>query len=190
MTDSLLINKSLLQTNVDALKEGAELIGVLEPGQYIKGFKPAFQSTIGAHFRHVVEHYRCFFKQMPDGVFCYDERDREQILECDAEYMVEAINKVISQFADVSDPAFDQTYTLMDEQSLGPVETTLQRELLFLQSHTIHHYAIIAAMTRSFGNQPQEDFGVAIATRNHQKCSESATANVEASSLASKSAEA
>jgi len=190
MTNPLLINESLLQTNIEALNEGIELISVLEPGQYTKGFKPAFQSTIGAHFRHVVEHYRCFFKQMPDGVFCYDERDREQILECEADYTIVAINKIISEFAEMSDEAFDQTYTIMDEQSSGPIETNLRRELLFLQSHTIHHYAIIAAMTRSFGNQPQDDFGVAIATRNHQKCGESTYTNLDVSSLESKIAKA
>ena len=190
MSDLLLTNKALLQTNVDALKEGVELISVLEPGQYTKGFKPAFQSTIGAHFRHVVEHYRCFFKQMSEGVFCYDERDREQILECEADYAIESINKIINQFADVSDIAFEQTYTLKDEQSPNPVETNLQRELLFMQSHTIHHYAMIAAMTRSFGNQPQEDFGVAITTRTHQKCGESTSANTETPALESKRAEA
>ena len=176
MTDPLLINQSLLKTNIDALKEGVALINALQPGQYVKGFKPAFQSTIGAHFRHVVEHYRCFFKQMPDGVFCYDSRDREQTLECEADYTIHAINEIINQFADVSDQAFVQPYKIIDEQSPAPVETNLHRELLFLQSHTLHHYAIIAAMTRSFGVVPDQDFGVAIATRSHQKCSESETA--------------
>jgi len=173
MTDSLLINKSLLQANVDALNEGEQLVGLLEAEQYTQGFQPAFESTIGAHFRHVLEHYRCFIKQMPGRVFCYDDRERDQALECDSEYAVNAIHQIVDQLAGISDHAFAQTYTLLDEQSPGPVETKLQRELLFLQSHTVHHYAMIAAMTRAFGNQPEADFGIAIATRSYQNCNES-----------------
>ena len=64
---------------------------------------------------------------------------------------------------------FELTYEIIDEQSQGPVQTNLQRELLFLQSHTVHHYAIIGAMTRAFGNHTDDEFGVAIATRTHQR---------------------
>ena len=69
----------------------------------------------------------------------------------------------------IEDQAFSESYTFVDEQSVEPIATNLQRELLFLQSHTVHHYAIIGAMTRAFGNQPDNEFGVAIATRTHQK---------------------
>ena len=70
---------------------------------------------------------------------------------------------------EVEPQAFEQHYTIIDEQSDVPVQTNLERELLFLQSHTVHHYAIIGAMTRAFGNQTDDEFGVAIATRTHQK---------------------
>ena len=163
------INQRLIDTNILALEEGAKLLSVLKVDQYTEGFKPAFQSTIGAHFRHVLEHYRCFFNQMDSGRFCYDERERDGALECDHAYANQTINQLIELFATLDHDKFDQPYTVDDEQSQGPVITNLQRELLFLQSHTVHHYAIIGAMTRAFGNMPADDFGVAIATRSHQK---------------------
>lgn len=163
------INQRLIETNVCALDEGAQLLSVLHVDQYTDGFKPAFHSTIGAHFRHVLEHYRCFFIQLNDRAFCYDKRERDQALECDIDYARQTISDLTSQFALLNDDVFKQTYTIDDEQSQGSVVTTLQRELLFLQSHTVHHYAIIGAMTRAFGSQPEKDFGVAIATRSHQE---------------------
>lgn len=180
MTDhSTRLDASLIQSNLEALKEGEELIRLLEPGQYSQGFRPAFQSTIGAHFRHVLEHYRCFFEQQPMTVFNYDLRSRDQLLECDAEYALTTICELLDAFEKLSDqsdsePAvFQTTYMIEDEQTSAPVPTSLNRELLFLQSHTVHHYAIIGAMTRAFGKQPQDDFGVAIATRVHnEKCVE------------------
>jgi len=162
-------NQRLIETNILALQEGAKLLSVLKINQYTEGFKPAFQSTIGAHFRHVLEHYKCFFKQVESGRFCYDERERDSTLECDVDYAEKTITQLINLFEGFDKSQFDNPYTIDDEQSQGAVVTTLQRELLFLQSHTVHHYAIIGAMTRAFGNQPADDFGVAIATRTHQK---------------------
>lgn len=166
-------NQSLLDINITALDEGAQLLSILEANQYTAGYKPAFQSTIGAHFRHVLEHYRCFLSQIASGSFCYDNRERDQLLECDADYAARTLNEIRAALLELDASVFDQDYVMHDVQAAGPVTTTLQRELLFLQSHTVHHYAIIGAMTRAFGNQPEDDFGVAIATRTHQQNSAS-----------------
>lgn len=163
------LNQSLLETNINALEEGAELLTLLETDQYTQGYKPAFQSTIGAHFRHVLEHYRCFLGQMESGTFCYDNRERDQLLECDSDYASATIVELIDKLKNLQPSEFDKEYSVEDHQTEASVRTSLHRELLFLQSHTVHHYAIIGAMTRAFGKRPDEDFGVAIATREHQK---------------------
>ena len=162
-------NQRLLETNITALQEGAQLLMVLEVNQYTEGYKPAFHSTIGAHFRHVLEHYRCFIAQLDSRLFCYDKRERDQLLECDADYAARTIDELKAALLAIDDSHFEAAYLIDDQQTAEPVSTTLQRELLFLQSHTVHHYAIIGAMTRAFGNKPKDDFGVAIATREHQK---------------------
>ena len=166
-------DQQLIESNIRCLEEGAELIRLLESNQYTQGFKPAFQSTIGAHFRHILEHYRCFASQMAGGTFCYDKRERDQLLECDAQYALRTIDELLNYVRSLSsaDSEFGREFQIEDEQTSTPVSTNLNRELLFLQSHTVHHYAIIGAMTRAFGNQPDKDFGVAIATRVHnEKC--------------------
>ena len=45
--------------------------------------------------------------------------------------------------------------------------STVYRELQFLVSHTIHHYAIIGTILRSRGFEPGMDFGVAPSTLRH-----------------------
>jgi len=177
----LSINQRLIDSNILALKEGAQLLSVLEVNQYTEGFKPAFHSTIGAHFRHVLEHYLCFVNQMDSGHFCYDERKRDAQLECDQQYAKKTIDELIGFFSTLDHSVFGKAYTMSDEQSQGNVDTNLPRELLFLQSHTVHHYAIIGAMTRALGNVPSDDFGVAIATRTHQKCNKNDTQQGETS---------
>ena len=161
--------QSLLDANVHALNEGVELIQLLSPDQYGSGFEPAFQATIGAHYRHVIEHYRCLLSQIAKGVFCYDKRERDEGLELNCEYALESIADIINKLETMDGKLFDRQYRIVDQQSDFPLTTTLQRELLFLQSHTVHHYAMIAGITRGLGKQPMCDFGVAIATINHRE---------------------
>ena len=160
---------NLLQTNIDALEEGSALLALLEPEHYTQGYQPVFHSTIGAHFRHVLEHYRCFINQLETRRFCYDSRERDQLLETDFDYANRTIATLIESLRALESYDLDQTCELEDQQSQNPVASTLSRELLFLQSHSMHHYAIIGAMTRRLGAKPADDFGVAIATREHQK---------------------
>ena len=162
-------NKNLLQANIDALSEGAALLALLKPEQYTRGFKPAFRSTIGAHFRHVLEHYRCFIRQLESGHICYDDRERDLLLERDFDYANRTLIELQGALRDLEQQNLDQACQLSDQQATESLTSTVFRELLFLQSHTVHHYAIIGAMTRTFGAQPADDFGVAIATREHQK---------------------
>ena len=42
--------------------------------------------------------------------------------------------------------------------------STVARELRFLVSHTVHHYALIAMVLRGHGLDPGEEFGVAPST--------------------------
>lgn len=159
-----------MQANVSALEEGLALLKLLLPSQYTLGFKPAFHSTIGAHFRHVLEHYRCFIDQLSSNEICYDKRQRDQDLEVDFAYAENTIKVLINDLKGLLNIDLNRSCVLTDQQATEAVNTTVYRELLFLQSHTMHHYAIIGAMTRSFGATPAEDFGVAIATRFHQQC--------------------
>lgn len=153
------------------------MLSLLNASQYIQGFKPAFQSDIGTHFRHVLEHYRCFFGQMASAEFRYDCRLRDARLESELDYAKETMLETIRLFGRFDMSLFARDYTLGEEQSDGDLEgvlingvkTTLERELMFLQSHTVHHYAMVAAMMRALGLEPDAEFGVAIPTRNYTR---------------------
>jgi len=46
--------------------------------------------------------------------------------------------------------------------------TSIKRELAFLLSHTIHHYAIVAIICRLQGLSVEDDFGIAPSTLRHR----------------------
>ena len=158
--------KNSVENNVAALAEGALLLSHLNSEQYQAGFKPAFQSTIGAHFRHLLEHYLCFFSQLDSGQLCYDKRQRDPCLEQDIDYALACIEGLIAQFGNLKETDVSPSISLDDEHLNESLESNVYRELLFLQSHTVHHYAIIAAISRALGFEPEQGFGVAIQTRN------------------------
>ena len=162
------INDTLTYSNISALSEGHKLLDLLSADQYEATFKPAFQSTIGAHFRHVIEHYQCFFEQLKEQHFSYDLRRRNHQLETDVTYAQEVLLDLVTSLRNLEVSAFNQPYTVSDEPIVGKIETSLARELLFLHSHTTHHYAIIAAIARSQGIQLDTNFGVATATQSYQ----------------------
>ena len=167
-------HQKIINLNTAALQEGLHLLSLLDVTQYRQGFKPAFQSNIGAHFRHVLEHYQCFLVQISEQEFRYDNRPRDQHLEMDIDYANETIVKLIENLSDLDESLFSMDYTVGEqlaenEAQIVTASTTLARELMFLQAHTVHHFAMIAAMCRGIGVFPEEGFGVAIPTRNYTK---------------------
>lgn len=162
-------NKNLIESNIKALDEGLELLASIKQEHFTHSCKPTFHSTIGAHFRHVLEHYRCIVSQIEQSEVNYDLRERDQLLECDLSYAVSALQELRTAISNLNDQAFAKSYTILDQQVGTPINTSLERELLFLQSHTLHHYAMIGGMVRILGMNTDADFGVAIATRVHEQ---------------------
>lgn len=154
----------LVDINLDALQEGRTFLSSLPSKQFTQSLRPAFESTIGAHFRHVLEHYRCFLRQLPSLCVCYDARERDQILERDLNYALRTIDDLRQGMCALSESIELQ---IKDGPSGLVLTTTTERELLFLQSHTVHHYAIVAAMGRQLGTVAAPGFGVALATQQH-----------------------
>ena len=130
--------------------------------------KPAFQSSIGAHYRHIIEHYQCFFSQFDaDEVINYDARQRNIQIETDIQYGLQQLRLIHSRLTNFR--CDDKREILVaDEHCDYQMRSSLSRELMFLIGHTEHHSAMIAAMLRMSGHGVDEQFGVANATINHQ----------------------
>lgn len=130
--------------------------------------KPAFQSSIGAHYRHIIEHYQCFFFQF-DGkeVINYDARKRNIQIETDINYALQQFRLIRDRLA-TFDCDDKREVLVADEHCDYQMRSSLSRELMFLIGHSEHHSAMIAAMLRLSGKVVDTQFGVANATINHQ----------------------
>jgi len=132
-------------------------------------------APIGPQFRHIVDHYRCFLRGLPSGRIDYDARDRDPLLENDAAQTRAALAEVSRELSELEPVQRDHRIlvhvatTADDDSAADWASSTVKRELLFLQSHTVHHFALIALLARTAGIELGEDFGVAPSTLAYRK---------------------
>jgi hypothetical protein len=130
---------------------------------------------IGPHLRHVLEHYEQFFEGLKGRVIDYDARRRDAVVESDAavaRVRVAAMIERLSQFV-LSETVPDTIAVMLcgglDGADRFVTTSTPARELLFLASHAVHHYAIIKPLLTKGGYPLSRDFGKAPATIRHER---------------------
>lgn len=164
--------------NIYFLRQGAALLEALGD-ELFTSQPPIRMSAVGAHLRHCLDTYTCFLAGLQTGRVDYDSRNRDPRLETDRAYALEALASIIRRLE--ASPLEEQDRPLLAAMDRGAGEqgeaawsqTSVRRELQFLRSHTVHHYALIAAVLRVQGYEPPADFGVAPATLTYRR--ESAT---------------
>jgi len=109
------IYNNITYSNISVLSEGLKLLTSLNEDQFRAESKPAFQASIGAHFRHVIEHYQCFFDQVEQQHFCYDLRQRNLQLETDLLFAKQSISDLIFFFRHLDLSTMTDTFTISDD---------------------------------------------------------------------------
>lgn len=164
----------LITDNVEALKQGIELIERLDDHLYMQADQRISLSGVGSHFRHCIDFYLCFLAGVVSGRVNYDTRERDERIENSRLFAIAKLNSIIE---DLVQPVVVKTTTAIEvllEGSSNKIDegdwslSTLKRELQFLLSHTIHHYALIALVLRLQGFEPGTEFGVAPSTLRHR----------------------
>lgn len=163
---------SLSQQNITVLSQAEQLLSTLDPDQY--GPPGDGSSGIGAHLRHCLDAYRCFLGGWRDGRVDYDARERDPRLENEVAAGRDAVAAVKASLAEVpADAADAEVRVRHDAAAYDDPESwsrsTVAREMQFLLSHTIHHYALIAFTLRSRGIDVDPAFGVAPSTLEHRE---------------------
>lgn len=166
--------EEIIKANRDALEQGIALLGMLSDEQYTRVCEPWLTSTIGQHIRHVVDMYLALMSSVEsDGetIVNYDYRRRGSRVELLASNGVEALQRVVI-WLEALKPARAAQFSSLQVQSeislhhstVAILGSSLLRELVFVGSHTVHHYALIKVIARYQGLTLTENFGVAPAT--------------------------
>lgn len=164
--------------NIVYLRQGIELIRELDDDQFTGGPEGPFRGGVGSQLRHCIDFYDCLLRGIEDGRIDYSHRERDPSVETRGAVAVQRMEKLIEKLEAIT---LQQLAMPLQVRSDLPgfgeglptwSGSTLHRELQFLVSHTIHHYALIVSLLTQQGFEPGPrfaEFGVAPSTLDHWK---------------------
>ena len=161
----------LIADNLTCLEQGIRLLQRLSPELYARPCATCFDSAIGGHMRHNTDHYEQFLAGYAEGRIDYDARSRRTELEQDPAAAVALLGELRANLAKIPDEVLDLPVEVRMDGGECSVwtQSSLRRELQFLISHTIHHYALIVAIAGAHGfDEIPKGFGVAPSTLKHR----------------------
>jgi hypothetical protein len=169
------MNDPLVADTIACLQQGIALLERFSPEQYAHAHPNCFNNSVGSHMRHNLDHFTCLLAGLPDGRVDYDARTRDKLVETEPAHAASRLGEVTRELGLLDhDILTHEILVKMDSGSETPEDqtwarSTTRREVQFLLSHTIHHYALIAVMCHELGITPDPAFGVAPSTRHFQQ---------------------
>ncbi len=146
---------------------------MLTPEQYRQ--KLPDHDAIGSHMRHCLDYYLCLLRGLETGLVDYDARDRDVRVASDPEAFQEQLENVLLRLNGVAPSRLNRKLqlrqTVAADGRCWTVDTTLERELVFLSGHCVHHLAITSLLAQLMGVQVTPDLGVAYSTQIHRRSS-------------------
>ncbi|MEL7298470.1 MAG: DinB family protein, partial [Pseudomonadota bacterium] len=159
---------TLCKDNIACLRELAAVINKLDDDDYRRALPPC-NSGIGAHVRHVLDHYDALLGGLSTGSVDYDCRERDTATQLMPRKALQRIDDLCSTLARLTEEDLPEQIAVVmdcgsDRSTSLAVPSTPLRELQFLVSHTVHHDALIAASVRQLDVDVHDGYGVAPST--------------------------
>ncbi|MCB9898231.1 MAG: hypothetical protein H6825_09530 [Planctomycetes bacterium] len=163
----------LIQDNVALVRQGIALLESLDDELFVARPPGLPAGGVGPQFRHVLDYYRCFVRDVARGRVDYDLRERDPEVETERRVAIARLGSLVRDLAALG--LDDDTVALHVKADVDPAAppdetwspSSVRRELMFLASHTVHHYALIAVTLGAHGVQVAPEFGVAPSTLRH-----------------------
>lgn len=158
----------------EVLHQGRLLLEHLDDATYVRKLPAAFNSAIGSHYRHCLDHFTVLLSTPAGEEVNYDRRERDLRIETDRTFALEVTQRLLQQCEFLGEQAPDRPLAVRAKVSYigedSPVAaSTLGRELMYVVIHAVHHYALISFICHSFGIPLPAGFGVAPSTVQHHK---------------------
>jgi uncharacterized damage-inducible protein DinB len=156
---------------VSLLRQAAILLEGLPDSLYTctTSFTP--EGTVGRHVRHCVDFFERFLDGLPTGRIDYSARRRSPAVESSRSVALTCLADLEQRLATHAGLDLQRLILVRPEDDdSDPREpgawfrSSIGRELRFLASHTVHHFALIAVLLRTLGHPTDSEFGVAPST--------------------------
>ncbi len=154
--------------NTQILSDLKTLLFQLTDEQYNASLQLINGSSVGQHIRHVLDFYSCLLEGT--SLISYDQRKRELGISEDKNQALEKIEEI-----ELFISKLDLNRSVLLEQKMADsyfqIQSTFERELLYVMEHSIHHFAIVKIAVQH--EYPEtilpKNFGIAYSTIAHEK---------------------
>lgn len=163
--------KLIVAGNIDALEQARDIIESLTDDDYVRVIRPQFQSSIGQHMRHILDAYAALQNAIEGNASCidYEKRTRGSGVETNLHDALTVVDDVKSWLCSLSACQLNESYEAVHQVTNaknGRVfsSTTVERELIFLISHSVHHFALLRSMLSCMSYSISSELGKANST--------------------------
>jgi len=165
---------ALISAAEDVLCQGLALLDNIDADTYSRNEDGAWGSPIGAHYRHVLDHFLCLIQGLWDARINYDQRGRDREIEGSIEVAraatLELIDALTAIPADVLKQECEVVYSVgYGDKGVQAVRSVVARELMFCVGHAIHHYAILKLLCSVRAVALPFEFGIAPSTLKYHE---------------------
>lgn len=169
---------AVVQGAIDTLEQGRHFLLGLSDEFYQRKVNPYVDSSIGEHFRHLLDVYRVlsllFAGSNSQGVINYNHRRRGHLIErCRQQAIVET-DQLIVWLEGLDSDDIKQSVQVLSDVSVCDCQSTimtstLERELTFVSLHANHHFAMTKVVVNLLGGRVSHEFGYAPTTLSYMR---------------------
>ncbi|RDL45630.1 hypothetical protein DN730_00840 [Marinomonas piezotolerans] len=160
---------SIISGCIETLRQGEQFLSSISNKEYQLAAPPYVNSSIGKHFRHLLDLFYAIYIQQ--DTIDYNMRRRDSVLETSRIIALENITSLISWLETLDehqlrDEVLVSTEVCMSSTQVAIVSSTLERELSFVALHATHHYAManVIVSALKINTVENDEFGYAPAT--------------------------
>ena len=164
---------SLINSVVEILNQGESLLIEISDSAFTRKLPAAFNASVGAHYRHCLDHFQNLYAAAEAGDLNYDHRQRDTLIETDRFAALNATRLLRENFQRLDAGRVERSLnvTCKTSYSLNGSQvsaSTVGREIMYVVAHAVHHYALIGVMAALMDLKMPDGFGVAPSTVKHQ----------------------
>jgi hypothetical protein len=164
---------------IETLEQGYKCLRHLSDEQYLASAKPHVTSSIGEHFRHLLDLFHALYdahsrsaRIKGNQVIDYNFRRRGHEVEVSRKLAMKELTHFTKWLETISEREIKAPVNLLTEVSLTQTEarlmtSTLERELTFSALHANHHYAMAKVTISLLDLVVSDDFGLAPTTLSY-----------------------
>ncbi len=171
LEETPLSNFEILEAACKLLLQGLDLLFLLNDRTYSRVVDMPFSTSIGNHYRRVLQHFQCLIRGFPAGELDYDAREKNARLEREVTYasvvtcdILRALNRL------PADTLSCECKVVCRSGYTYPVashDSNLSRELAYCTGEAVHHYSVIRLLCDTMNIQVPSEFGFAPSTLKH-----------------------